>query len=69
MSMEQKFPKIIYHTRTKKHMTQAEVAEKVNVSTRWYQVIESGRKLPSAKTALKIMAFLEINGKDLKEDP
>ena len=31
--------------------------------------VESGRKLPSAKTALKIMAFLEIDGKDLKEDP
>ena len=69
MSVEQKFPKIIYHTRNEKHITQAEVAEKISVSTRWYQIIESGRKLPSAKTALKIMAFLEIDGKDLKEDP
>ena len=69
MAVEQKFPKAVYHARNKKRITQAEIAEEINISTRWYQIIESGRKLPSAKTALKIMAFLEIDGKDLKEDP
>ena len=67
MSAEKQFPKVIYQTRNEKDLTQAEVAENVDISTRWYQVIESGRKLPSAKTALKIMAFLEISGKDLQE--
>ena len=67
MSAEKQFPKVVYQTRNEKDLTQAEVAENVDISTRWYQVIESGRKLPSAKTALKIMAFLEISGKDLQE--
>lgn len=67
MSAEKQFPKVIYQTRNEKDLTQAEVAENVDISTRWYQVIESGRRLPSAKTVLKIMAFLEISGKDLQE--
>ena len=65
MSIETKFPLAIYHARTGKELTQAEVAEEVDISTRWYQVIESGRRLPGVRTAIKLMAFLDISAKDL----
>ena len=67
MSIKHRFASAIYHARTEKALTQAKVAEAVGVSTRWYQRIEKGERLPATVLALKIIAFLEIDGKMLKE--
>jgi len=66
--IQRKFSSLIFHVRTAKHLTQAAVAEGVNLSKRWYQRIEKGEARPSAAAALRIMAFLEIDSKYLQED-
>lgn len=65
--IQRKFSSLIYHTRTRKHLTQAAVAEGVDISKRWYQRIEKGEVKPGSTTALRIMAFLEIDSKYLQE--
>ncbi len=65
--IQRKFSSLIYHTRTRKHLTQAAVAEGADISKRWYQRIEKGEARASSTTALRIMAFLEIDSKYLRE--
>lgn len=65
--IQRRFSSLIFHVRTAKHLTQAAVAEGVDLSRRWYQRIEKGEVRPSAAAALRIMAFLEIDSKYLRE--
>lgn len=65
--IQRKFSDIIYHIRTSKKLTQAVVAEQVNISKRWYQRIEKGEVKPSSAVTLRIIAFLEIDSKYLQE--
>ena len=67
MSIEFYFSGAIFKARTEKGLTQAQVAEGVSISVRWYQTIESGKTLPSAELVIKLIAFLEIDGAKLKE--
>ena len=67
MSIEFYFSGAILKARTEKKLTQAQVAEGVSISVRWYQTIESGKTLPSAELVIKLFAYLEIDGKQLKE--
>lgn len=61
------FAREVSRSRHEKKLTQEQVAEKVNISVRWFQCIESGRRLPSAELMLKIINLLEIDTKNLKE--
>lgn len=67
MSIEFYFSGALLKARTEKRLTQAQVAEGVSISVRWYQTIESGRTLPSAELVIRLIAYLEIDGAKLKE--
>lgn len=69
MSIKQRFASAVYHARLERGLTQAKAAEELDISLRWYQRIEYGHYLPSAKLALKIIAHFEIDGKILKAEP
>lgn len=68
MTLRSRFASSVYHARIKLGLTQEEAAEALDISTRWYQEIETGKALPSTMLTLKIFAFFEIDGKLLKED-
>ena len=55
----------IREKRTKKKMTQKELAEKVNVSRQSIHAIESGKFVPSTVLALKISIVLKNNLEDI----
>lgn len=62
------FPRVIQEARKEKHYTQSEVAEAISVTVRWYQKLESGRKLPGALTALRLILFLGIDVEVFREE-
>lgn len=47
--------------RLSKGLTQVEVADQVEISLRFYQMIEQGVKTPSIKNAMKIGDLLEFD--------
>lgn len=51
--------------RAKKKITQAELAEKVNVSRQTIHAIETGKFIPSTVLALKIAKFFDVKIEDL----
>ena len=51
--------------RAKKKITQAELAEKVNVSRQTIHSIETGKFIPSTVLALKIARFFKVNLEDI----
>ncbi|MBO4372308.1 MAG: helix-turn-helix transcriptional regulator [Bacteroidales bacterium] len=51
--------------RAKKKITQAELAEKVNVSRQTIHAIETGKFIPSTVLALKIARFFKVNLEDI----
>ena len=51
----------IYHARDKSGFTQAEVAEKVDISLRNYQYIEQGRVIPRGGTLLKLIYLFDLD--------
>jgi DNA-binding XRE family transcriptional regulator len=67
MSIISKFSQEMYYSRKEMNITQAQAAEALGISTRWYSIIENGRCLPSAELTLKIIAFYGINGELLRE--
>lgn len=66
MSIKFRFAGEIYHARKNMGLTQEAAAEALDISTRWFQRIELGHVLPSARLTLKIIAFFEIEGRKLK---
>lgn len=69
MSIKQRFASAIYHARKDMGITQERAAEALDISLRWFQMIEYGHRLPSTILTLKIFAFFEIDGKVLNSDP
>lgn len=67
MSLQSKFASELYRKRKQLGYTQEKVASSVGISTRWYQYIEKGERLPGPEVMLKLFAFLEMEGKNLKE--
>lgn len=67
MSIETSFAKKVYYGRKKKNYTQEQLAEKISVSTRWLQEIESG-SLPSGLVTLKLIKELDLDVSDIGED-
>ena len=68
MKIASKFASELLKARKKYGLTQSEVAEAVSISVRWYQKIESGRKMPSAILALRLVAYLELDVQNLRQE-
>ena len=68
MSLLCRFSKAIYYARKEMGITQAQAAEALDISVRWYQMIENGRTFPSTTLALKMVAFFGIDGKSLRTE-
>ena len=68
MSVYKRFSDELYHARKLKGLTQAQVAESVNISVRWYQHVEKGDRKPGTRLTLNLIAYLEIDGKCLQDN-
>ena len=68
MSIKSNFSRQIYYARREMGLTQERAAEYLNISVRWYQIIENGKHLPGAELTLKIIAFFGIDGKLLRDN-
>lgn len=61
MGIKSVFAKSIYDRRNELGLSQAQVAEMVNISVRGYQKIEGSRVIPNLKTASKIAYELQVS--------
>ncbi len=68
MTVQTKLAKRVSEERTKLHYTQHEVAEAISVSVRWYQKIESGKKLPGTMVTMRLLLFLKIDLEEFREE-
>lgn len=68
MSVIYRFSKEVCRCRASLGMTQEQLAEALSISVRWLQYIEAGERVPSTVLALRIIALLGINGKDLRDE-
>ena len=68
MSIKTNFPKVLYYYRKALQLTQEKAAEGLDISVRWYQMVENGRCLPGSHLALKMVAFFGIDGKLLRNE-
>lgn len=64
MSFQFLFSLRLYQARTRLGYTQAQTAEAVGISSRWYQYIEHGTRIPGSLVMLRLILFLEL---DLEE--
>lgn len=55
------FSQELYTARTRLNYTQAQVAEAVSISIRWYQRLEKGLGEPSFPVAMSLVALLGID--------
>lgn len=67
MSILCRFSEEIRRSRTNLGMTQEQAAEALSISVRWFQHIESGKRMPSSLLTLQMIALFGIDGKDLRE--
>lgn len=63
--LTKKFRINIKHFRNAKGIAQTVIAEKLNISTRGYQRIESGHSLPTLDLILKLMKIFEVEFSEL----
>lgn len=68
MSILQRFSDEIRRSRKQLGLTQEQAAEAPSISVRWFQYIESGKRIPSTILTLNIIAVLGIQGKNLREE-
>lgn len=61
MSLKSAFSTQILHARSERRLTQAQVAEAVCISVRWYQKIEKGIALPNSEILLRLILFLQLD--------
>ena len=55
----------IHVERAKSRISQAELAESVQVSRQTIHSIETGKKIPSVKLAINIASFLKVGVEDI----
>lgn len=67
MSILCRFSEEIRRSRTNLGMTQEQAAEALSISVRWFQYIESGKRMPGSLLTLQMVALFGIDGKDLRE--
>ena len=65
MTVLKSLGKKIKHYRKVRDLTQEELAEKVRVTPKYIQYLESAKRIPSIKLIYKIAKNLEIKVKDL----
>lgn len=63
MKFKKAFASEIYTRRHQLELTQETVAELAEISTRWYQQIESGRRAPGGRLLLRLCAILQIDAR------
>lgn len=68
MSISSKLSLLLYSARMAHGYTQAEVAEAVSISPRWYQRIESGTRMPGTSVLLRLILFLDIDVEEFREE-
>lgn len=61
MSLRSVFARQLLAARTDKGETQAQVAEAIGISVRWYQQLEKGAFLPGSATMLRLLLYLDID--------
>lgn len=69
MTAKQKFARAVYKARTTRGKTQAQIAEAVDISIRWFQKIEKGELLPGTDTTIRLATTLDIDLNILKSEP
>ena len=60
-SLKFNFSMALYRARTKKGWTQAQSAEILGCSVRYYQMLEAGVRFPSFSTAVKLAKFFDLD--------
>ena len=68
MSLKSAFSTQILHARSERRLTQAQVAEAVCISVRWYQKIEKGIALPNSEILLQLILFLQLDVEVFREE-
>lgn len=68
MKLVYKFASIILNARLDAGLTQSEVAQAISVTTRWYQRLEAGERLPGTLTMLRLILFFDLDISQLKEE-
>ena len=68
MSLKSAFSTQILHARSERRLTQAQVAEAVCISVRWYQKIEKGITLPNSEILLRLILFLQLDVEVFREE-
>ncbi len=68
MSLSTSFGRLLREARREKHLTQENVAEAVFISVRWYQKLERGAFLPSAKVMLRLILLLDLDIEPLRAE-
>lgn len=67
MKLQMKISQSLLNSRNRLGYTQNEVADAVSISVRWYQKIESGKRLPGTRVFIRLAVLLEIDLKDYRE--
>lgn len=68
MALKAAFAAQLSQARRRRGLTQQQVAEVVDISARWYQQLERGAMMPGATTLLRLVIFLEIDVRELREE-
>lgn len=55
-----KFSKQLREARLRRGVTQDDIAEYADITSRWYQMLEGGYRLPSFSVGIQLMAYLDI---------
>lgn len=61
MSIKTKFQAKLLSQRKQRHLTQEQAAERLDISVRWYQKIETGHGKPNLELICKIASLLDID--------
>lgn len=68
MSLNYALGSKLYHARTERGLTQAQVASAADISVRWYQKLEKGTFLPGTVVAFRLLIILGINPNDFRKE-
>lgn len=68
MTIRFKFAREAYKARMREGLTQAQVAEAVGISVRWYQRIESGARFPGSVLLIRLILLLHIDVELFREE-
>lgn len=67
MMFKEFFSKQLYIARLRTGYTQKQIAEKADISVRWYQRIENGYSTPGGELVVKLMIILNIDKECFKD--